>query len=141
MLIATAPSSYFDLTKHSVEEITLEEDIPQPTCRVTSRQKPIRRYKDFKLTDHPKINLLCEVSLYRSSTTSKYSLRIVFIKIDKDFQIKKQQTKQRVRIDLSALRTLKAFGKSLGSYLSSNTSLMLMPSKRSIRYCSRMLRD
>src|SRR5687768_4609866 len=101
MLLASAPSSYFDLTKNSVDEITLVEDIPHQTCRVTSRKKPQLRYKGFKITDHPKVNLLCDVSFYRSRATSKYIPRLTFVKIDKDFLIKEQQGKQKVRIDLS----------------------------------------
>lgn len=113
MLVAFGSSSYFDLTKHSVDEIMLVEDIPQKTCRVTSRQKPVIRYKGFKITGRPNVNLFCDVSFYESSKTSKYIPRLTFIKIDKDFQIKEQQ-KQKVRIDLSDSADAENFWKIIG---------------------------
>jgi hypothetical protein len=114
MLLANAPSSYFDLTKYSVDEITLVEDVANQTCRVTSRKKPQVRYKGFKLTDHPKVNLLCDVSFYKSRATSKYIPRLTFVKIDKDFLIKEQQGKQKVRIDLSDSADAENFWKIIG---------------------------
>ena len=113
-MFAIAPSSYFDLTKNSVDELTLVEDIPQQTCRVTSRRKPLVRYKGFKMTDHPKVNLLCDVSFYRSSATTKYIPRLTFIKIDKDFLIKEQLGKQKVRIDLSDSADAESFWRIIG---------------------------
>jgi hypothetical protein len=107
-------SSYFDLTKNSVDEITLVEDVAQQTCRVTSRRKPLVRYKGFQMTDHPKVNLLCDVSFYRSSATSKYIPRLTFIKIDKNFLIKEQQGKEKVRIDLSDSADAENFWRIIG---------------------------
>jgi hypothetical protein len=114
MLVAFGSSSYFDLTRHSVEEIKLVEDEPQQTCRVTSRKKPVVRYKGFKLTDHPNVNLLCDVSFYKARATSKYIPRLTFIKIDKNFQIKEQQPKQKIRIDLSDSGDAENFWKIVG---------------------------
>jgi hypothetical protein len=113
MLLAINPSPYFDLTANSIDEIMLVEDLNNQTCRVTSRKRPQVRYKGFKITDNPKVNLLCDVSFYKSRHTAKYIPRLTFVKVDKEFAIKEQE-KQKVRIDLSDSADAENFWKIIG---------------------------
>jgi hypothetical protein len=113
MLLAINPSSYFDLSANSIDEIMLVEDLDNQTCRVTSRNRPQVRYKGFKITDNPKVNLLCDVSFYKSRHTAKYIPRLTFVKVDTEFAIKEQE-RQKVRIDLSGSEDAENFWKIIG---------------------------
>lgn len=114
MLIAQGKIGYFDLTKHDASEIRLMEKYDKTNCVIESVDESGIKYKGFKLTDNPKINICCDVAFYTSSITSKYLPRLTFIKVDKEFKIKEQEGKDKVRIDLNDSKTAENFWKIIG---------------------------
>ncbi|HQU86845.1 MAG TPA: hypothetical protein PKY59_27170, partial [Pyrinomonadaceae bacterium] len=93
LLRATPTPDYFDLTKNDVSEIKLIENKNKDNCEIISRKEDWVRYKGFKLTDNPKVNVCCDVFFFRSSETDNYVPRLTFIKVDKDYRIKEQEVK------------------------------------------------
>jgi hypothetical protein len=89
---------YFDLTKRKIEELSIiKQDIY--TCNIVDRNGEI--FNGFILATTPKTEdkRICEISLQKSSTDSKYQPRLIFKKIDNNFNDKQIDIKRPVIID------------------------------------------
>jgi hypothetical protein len=113
MLIAYGPPGYFDLASRKIEEIAVIESEDKSTCRIVLRDNHRQRFRGFKLSDNPRVNVCCDITFYASSNTGKYIPRPTFIKVDTEFDTKEQSGKQKVRIDLDDSTTAENFWKVL----------------------------
>jgi hypothetical protein len=112
MIIAYAAPGYFDLANRKIEEVAVVESPDKKTCQIVLRSDQRQKFKGFKLTDYPRINIYCDITFYPSHETGKYIPRPTFIKVDEDFNTK-ETPRQKVRIDLDDSATAENFWKVL----------------------------
>jgi hypothetical protein len=91
--------NYFDLTKRKIEELSIiKQDIF--TCNIVDKNGEI--FNGFILATTPKTEdkRICEISLQKSSTDNKYQPRLIFLKTNKDNEIKEKDIQKKpIRID------------------------------------------
>ncbi len=120
---AYLPPDYFDLTIRDIAELEIKEKFDKSTCIIAARKDASEMFKGFKLTDHPQINICCDITFFPSSNTGKYVPRLTFKKVDNQFATKDQKIKEKVIINLDESNAADNLWKMIG-FLSEFKSLV-----------------
>ena len=72
----------FDLVDEDIEQLEINENYTKDKCLIKNKNNSNLYYTGFILDKNSKTKILCMVTFYRSSKTSKYLPRLTFKKID-----------------------------------------------------------
>ncbi|TAH03110.1 MAG: hypothetical protein EAZ15_03860 [Sphingobacteriales bacterium] len=98
MLISqTTFDNTFNLITGDISKIEIKENYSHDNCLIRDKTSNSTYYKTFILDENSKTKIVCEITFYPSSVTSKYLPRLTFKKIDnnglqKEIEIKKDIT-------------------------------------------------
>ncbi len=101
MLVNTFKTELFSLIKNSVDELIILETHKKDNCYIADKNDQYKIYSGFILSDMNKVQTICNVSFYRSSSSGKYLPRLEFKKVNKKNLEEKTTNKEFVRISFS----------------------------------------
>ena len=104
----------FNLTKDDLSTLEIKENTHQDNCLIRDKLDTGKYYNKFIIQDNPKTKIICEISFYPSSITSKYLPRLTLKKTDPSGEIKETDIKKPVIIALKESEQALAFWKLIG---------------------------
>lgn len=100
---------YFDLTVRQISEVALFEKNDKSTCYIALKSDSSEFFKGFKLTDNPLINVVIDLTFYKSSSSDRYVPRLILSKVDKNFATKDRTLREKVIFELDDSQTAENF--------------------------------
>jgi hypothetical protein len=91
-------NNVFNLLKDELSRLEIKENQAKNNCLIHDKNDTSKYYNAFILQDNPKTKIICEVSFYKSSITSRYTPRPTFKKTDSTGEIKQTDYKKPVII-------------------------------------------
>ena len=73
----------FNLLTDDISRIEIKENHERNNCLIQDKITHSTYYKTFILDENSKTQIICDISFYSSSVTSKYLPRLTFKKVDK----------------------------------------------------------
>lgn len=104
----------FNLTKDDLSTLEIKENTHQDNCLIRDKLDTGKYYNKFIIQDNPKTKIICEISFYPSSITSKYLPRLTLKKTDPSGEIKETDIKKPVIIAFKESEQALAFWKLIG---------------------------
>lgn len=89
----------FDLN-NSLNDIEIQETNDKKSCFICKKGNRSYIYDEFIIFSGPKVEVKSSISFYKSSSTGKYTPRIIFYKQKKDGEIKETQN-EKIRIEFN----------------------------------------
>lgn len=87
----------FDLNE-SLDQIEIQETNDKSSCFICKKDDRRHIYDEFIIFNGPKVEVRCDISFYKSSSTGKFTPRITFFKQKKNGEIK-ETDKDKIRIE------------------------------------------
>jgi len=104
----------FNLVTGDISTIEVKENYDRNNCLIKDKNSPSTYYKTFIIDQNSKTKIICEVSFYQSSITSKYLLRLTFKKIDSSGSQKEIDAKKDITISFQKSEQALVFWKLIG---------------------------
>ena len=104
----------FNLVKDDLSTLEIMENSPKNNCHIRDKTDINKYYNAFIIQDNPKTKIICEISFYPSSITSRYTPRLTFKKTDSAGEIKQTDIKKHVIIAFKESEQALAFWKLVG---------------------------
>jgi len=86
--IKTTFDNVFNLVRDDLSKLEIKENFAKDNCLIHDKGDLNKYYNAFIIQDNPKTKIICEVSFYCSSITSRYIPRLTFKKTDSAGEIK-----------------------------------------------------
>ncbi len=112
--IKTTFDNVFNLVKDDLSKLEIKENFAKDNCLIHDKSDINKYYNAFIIQDNPKTKIICEVSFYRSSITSRYIPRLTFKKTDNAGEIKLVDIKRPVIISFKESEEPLFFWKLIG---------------------------
>lgn len=104
----------FNLNEDDLSTLEIKESTHQNNCLIRDKLDTGKYYNKFIIQDNPKTKIICEISFYPSSITSKYLPRLIFKKTDTAVVTKQVDVKKPVIIGFKESEEALAFWKLIG---------------------------
>lgn len=111
--IKTTFTNVFNIIKDDLSKLEIKENLAKNNCLIHDRGDTNKYYNAFIIQDNPKTKIICEISFYPSSITSRYTPRLTFKKTDSGGETK-QTGKKNVIIAFKESEQALAFWKLIG---------------------------
>ena len=96
--LETTFNNVFNLVRDDLSRLEIKENSSHDNCLIHDKSNTFKYYNAFIIQDKPKTKIICEVSFYRSSITSRYIPRLIFKKTDSNAETKFIDSKKPVII-------------------------------------------
>lgn len=106
--------SVFNLNEDDLSTLEIKENTHQNNCLIRDKLDTGKYYTKFIIQDNPKTKIICEISFYPSSITSKYLPRLIFKKTDTAGLTKQVDIKKPVIIGFKESEEALTFWKLIG---------------------------
>lgn len=96
--LETTFNNVFNLVRDDLSRLEIKENSSHDNCLIHDKSNTFKDDNAFIIQDKPKTKIICEVSFYRSSITSRYIPRLIFKKTDSNAETKFIDSKKPVII-------------------------------------------
>jgi len=110
----TTFDNFFNLTNDDLSRLEIKENFKKDNCLIQDKSDHHKFYNTFIIQENSQSKVICEISFYPSSVTSKYLPRLTFKKIDHDGNIKEAGPKKPIIIAFRESEQALIFWKLIG---------------------------
>jgi len=107
-------NNVFNLITDNLSQLEIKENQAKDNCLIHDKDDKSKYYNTFIIQDNPKTKIICEISFYPSSLTSRYTPRLTFKKTDSAGVIKEIDSKKPIIIAFKESKQALAFWKLIG---------------------------
>lgn len=104
----------FNLIKDNLSRLEIKENYHHDNCLIRDKANHSEYYKAFILDENSKTKIICEISFYPSSITSKYLPRPTFKKVDNKGELRETLSDKKITISFQKSEQAHVFWKLIG---------------------------
>jgi len=94
----TSYNNIFDLINGDLSKLEISTNSAKDNCLIKDKEKPGKFYNTFLLDENSQTKIVCEITFYPSSMTSRFVPRLTFKKLNKENETKELQSSKSIII-------------------------------------------